>query len=77
MESRLSEIRREMETGQEAIAMMQVGDAGGQDRVVAGEVVRKGRFWKYFESQASGNFWKDYKDCLVVVRGVVGSGIGR
>lgn len=43
-----------METRQKAVVMMQVRDAGGWDRVVAVELVRNSRFWKYFESQASG-----------------------
>ena len=37
----------------EAVAVMQVGDAGSWDRVVAVEMGRKGRFWKHFESKAS------------------------
>lgn len=32
---------------------MQARDAGGWDRAVAVDLVRKGRFWKYFESKAN------------------------
>lgn len=53
LEKRLRETRIETETTKEAVAIMQARDAGGWDRVVAVDLVRKGRFWKYFESKAN------------------------
>lgn len=66
-----------METTQEAAAIMQVGDAGGWAGCSSGGGEKKRQILEIFWKSSQWNFWKDYKDCSVVVRGVVGSGIRR